>query len=331
MYFTPDPRVPALLRTARDIVVLTHIYPDGDAFGSQIALAEALTALGKHVRVWNCHPPPERLKFMDPEGRAELIPPEAIPLLPDCDLLVSVDTSELSRLGDLGAYFTRSRAAKVVIDHHIPPLRHGFELAWAEERAGATGLLIMDLCEALGVTPSPAAATALFVAIASDTGWFAFSNTTERELSAASVLVRLGARPTDLYRRLKGDVSIERTALLGEVLASVRGEFDGRFVWSLIRRRQMTDKGIAYEELDGIIDELKIIRQALVVALIVELDDSKWKVSLRGPMHVDVNTIARHFGGGGHAKAAGYRVTAGGIDAVLATLRPCVGALLAGA
>ncbi len=322
VYFTPDMRVRALIADARDIVILTHIYPDGDAFGSQIALADALESIGARVRVWNCHAPPERIKFLDAGGRVRVIRPEDIPSLPDCELLIALDTSELGRLGDLGAYFTRSTAVKVVIDHHIPPPQHGFDAAWAEEKAGATGLLVLDLIDALGLTPSPAAATALFAAIASDTGWFAFGNTTERELSAAARLVGHGASPARLYRHLKGGASIARTALLGEVLASVRDELDGRFVWSLITRRQMTDKGIAYEELDGIIDELKNIRDARIVALIVELEDGKWKVSLRGPLHVDVNLIARRFGGGGHAKAAGYRVSAPGIETVLADLRP---------
>lgn len=322
VYFTPDVRVCALLAEARDVVIVTHIYPDGDAFGSQVALAEALESRGARVRVWNCHAPPERLKFLDAGGRVRIIRPEDVPCLPDCELLVALDTSELARLGDLGAFVTRSAAVKVVIDHHIPPPRHGFDAAWAEERAGATGLLVFDLIDALGLAPSPAAATALFAAIASDTGWFAFSNTTARELSAAARLVERGASPADLYRHINGGSSIQRTALLGQVLASVRQELDGRFVWSLITRRQMTDKGIAYEELDGIIDELKNIRHALIVALIVELGDGKWKVSLRGPLHVDVNLIARRFGGGGHAKAAGYRVSASGVEAVLADLRP---------
>lgn len=322
VYFTPDARVCAFLAEARDVVIVTHIYPDGDAFGSQIALADALESMGARVRVWNCHAPPERLEFLDAGGRARIVRPDDIPCLPDCELLVALDTAELARLGDLGAYVTRSAAVKVAIDHHIPPARHGFDAAWAEERAGATGLLVLDLIDALDLALSPAAATALFAAIASDTGWFAFNNTTERELSAAARLVGRGASPAGLYRHLKGGASIQRTALLGQVLASVREELDGRFVWSLITRRQMTDKGIVYEELDGIIDELKNIRNALIVALIVELENGKWKVSLRGPLHVDVNLIARRFGGGGHAKAAGYRVSAPGLEAVLADLRP---------
>lgn len=274
------------------------------------------------MRVWNCHPPPERIKFLDAAGRVRIVRPEEIPALPDCELLIVLDTSEPARLGNLAAYLAGSAAVKIAIDHHIPPPRHGFDAAWTEEQAGATGILILDLIDALGLTLSPAAAAALFTAIASDTGWFAFNNTTARELSAAARLVEHGACPADLYRHLKGAASLQRTTLLGEVLASVREEFDGRFVWSLITRRQMTDKGIAYEELDGFIDELKNIRAALVAALIVELSDGNWKVSLRGPLHVDVNLIACRFGGGGHAKAAGYRVAAPGVEAVLADLRP---------
>ena len=329
MYFTPDPDVLALLGRADDIVLLTHIYPDGDALGSELALAEGLRALGKRVRVWNGQPPPERLRFLDAAGDVELITPSRIPSLPECGLLVTVDTSDPARLGDLEAYFHRSRASKAACDHHIMPRDHRFDAAWAEPRAGATGILIMDLLDALGVTPSPAAAAALFAAVAADTGWFAFSNTGVNELDAAGRLVTLGACPSSLFRRLYGNASLMRTLLLGEALASIRTECDGRFLWSCITQRQMTDKGIEYAELDGFIDHLTHVKNAGIVALIVELDSGAWKVSLRGPAQYEVNAIARRFGGGGHAKAAGYRVAGGHLEAILDDLRAQVAQLLA--
>ena len=330
MYFRPDERLVKLLRESQNIVLVTHIYPDGDGLGSEVALADVLLSMGKNVKVWNTHGPPEQLSFVDARGYVEIIAGDQVPHLPEMDLIVSVDTAELNRLGYLQPYFMNATATKVACDHHILPASHPFTVAWAEEQAGATGLLVLDLIDTFGVKPSRLAATALFVAIASDTGWFSFSNTGFRELDAAARLVALGASPSEIHRRVTGNTSLARTTLLGEVLASVKSEFDGRFVWSCILLEQMTEKGLRYEELDGIVDELKRVQDVGIVALIIGLANNRWKVSLRGPNHFDVDTIARNFGGGGHAKAAGYRVKADSLNTILGELRQQVDDVLAG-
>jgi len=321
VFFEPDEKLLSLIKQAETIAILTHIYPDGDALGSEIALADALSNAGKKVFVWNCHPPPGSLSFLRPEEVVRIVGPQQLSSLPQVDLIVAVDTTEVTRLGYLGEYLKRSEAQKVACDHHILPQKHPFDVAWAEQRAGATGVLVTDLLEALQLPVTPRAATALFVAIASDTGWFSFNNTGPAELACAGKLAACGASPSQIHRYLTGNSSLARTALLGEVLAAVQGEFDGRFVWSSIRLDQLRKRGLKYEELDGIVDELKRVQDAAIVALIIGLDENRWKVSLRGPAQYDVDTIARSFGGGGHAKAAGYRIEAAGLNEVLAGLR----------
>ncbi len=328
MFFKPDDRLLALIREAQDIALVTHIYPDGDGLGSEVALADALLSLGKRVKVWNCHGPPTQLGFVDAKGYVEILSKEDAARLPELDLILSVDTAEVSRLGYLRPYFTASRAKKAACDHHILPPNHPFDVAWAEERAGATGILVLDLLEAFGVTPSPLAAVALFVAIASDTGWFSFNNTGPRELAAASRLAELGACPSEIHRRVSGSVPITQITLLGQVLASIRSEFGGKFVWSCIKSEQMSEMGIRYEELDGIVDELKRAQNVSIAALIIGLQNQRWKVSLRGPAECNVDTIARHFGGGGHAKAAGYRIEAEDFDTLMKDLREQVAGVL---
>ena len=328
MFFEPEPELLDLINEAGRIALITHIYPDGDGLGSEVALADGLLSMGKRVSVWNCHGPPEPLSFVDSKGYVEIVTEEEVRNLPEVDLILALDTAEVGRLGYLRSYFSRSEAKKAACDHHIPPPRHPFDVVWAEERAGATGVMALDLLEALGMSPSPLGATALFVAVVSDTGWFSFNNTGRVELAAAARLVDFGANPAEIHRRVAGNSSLARINLLGEVLASVRGEFGGKFVWSSIDFNRMAEKGIRYEELDGIVDELKRIRNATVVALIVGLNNGMWKVSLRGPAEVDVDAIARHFGGGGHAKAAGYRVSADSLETILNGLRAQVANVL---
>ena len=123
---------------------------------------------------------------------------------------------------------------------------------------------------------------------------------------------------------------LKELTLIGEVMASAQAECQGHFIWSCIRHDQMREKHISYAELDGIVDKLKFVRHAEIVALIIEQKPGVWKVSLRSPGNCAVNTIARHFDGGGHAKAAGYRVNARNIEPVLRDLREQVDKILNG-
>lgn len=330
MYFKPTDAFVAYINQAHHIVLTTHIFPDGDGLGSEIALAEILTALGKKVDIWNCHPVTERFAFIDSRQQITVIPEDQVSTLPEVDLIISVDTSEPSRLGSLEPYIRSTRAKKAACDHHIPPPEHPFEVVWGEEAAGATGLLILSLFDLFNMTPSREAANALFAAIASDTGWFAFNNTTAAELDAASRLVRAGACPSAIHRRIYGNTPLKELTLIGEVMAAARAECQGHFIWSCIRHAQMTEKHISYAELDGMVDKLKFVRHAEIVALIIEQKPGVWKVSLRSPGDCAVNTIARHFKGGGHAKAAGYRVDAQNIEPVLKDLREQVDKILNG-
>ncbi len=312
-------------------MLTTHIYPDGDAIGSEVALAELCTRLGKKVQVRNCHHPPERFKFIDHDGIIEVVPENGTVKLPETDLILSVDTAEPSRLGVLEPLVRRSTAHKAACDHHIPPPEHPFDVVWGEEQSGATGILVLSLYDLFTITPSPRAASALFTAIASDTGWFAFNNTTETELNAAGRLVTWGASPSTIHKKMYGNSSLRELTLIGEVLSAAKAEFNGRFIWSLIQNRQLTDKGIKYGELDGIVDKLKFVRHAEIVALLIEQEPGTWKVSLRSPGNCAVNKIAHTFGGGGHAKAAGYRRQAEAFAPVLEQLKEQVQkALLAG-
>jgi bifunctional oligoribonuclease and PAP phosphatase NrnA len=309
------------LRAARVVVITAHVHPDGDALGSELALASALSRLGKRVRVVNDHPAPEKYRFLDPRSEVEVLagPPPA-DALRGVDLAVLLDTSEPSRTGRLEPAFFAPGLERICLDHHPGPVNPLFALHWVAPRAPATGSLVLRLLDALGVEPGEAEAVPLLVAIATDTGWFRFENASPLALRDAARLVAAGARPDRIYPQIYEDSSPARAALLGRLLQGIQVELGGRFIWSLLDKAALERSGVPYEEIDGFSEALKSVRGAEVAALLVETDPGQFKVSLRSRGEAAVNGIAGRFGGGGHAKAAGYR-TGGSPQEAVGALR----------
>ena len=188
----------------------------------------------------------------------------------------------------------------------------------------------MRLLDVLGAEIDRAAAEALFVAIATDTGWFRFSNTTPLALGDAARLLGKGLDVEGLHRRVYEGFRPERIVLLGKVFAELRMELGGRFAWSLVDQTALARSGIPYEELDGFSEELKKVGGVEAVALLVEIAPRAYKCSLRAKGQVEVNKIAARFGGGGHVKAAGFRISGGGDEVARALVEEVRRALGAG-
>jgi len=179
---------------------------------------------------------------------------------------------------------------------------------WSDPSCPATGLLVLSLLDAMEVGVSREIAEPLFVAVATDTGWFRFSNATPRVFEAASRLVSAGADPASLHRALFENSPLSRSQVLGEVLATLKSESEGRLLYSVVHEAQRRRFGMPVEETDGFIDHLQEVRGAEILILFVEVSSGRYKVSLRSKGRHDVHAVANRFGGGGHAKAAGFRI-----------------------
>ncbi len=323
-------RIAGRIRSAREILITSHVHPDGDALGSELALAFALRKLGKAVRVVNDHRAPEKYAFLDPGGLIEILSGEPpADAFPQVDLAILLDTSEPSRAGRLAKRFFGTNWDRICLDHHPGPEDSRFLLHWVADRAPATGTLVLRLIDFLGVPLDRPIATALFVAIATDTGWFHFANTLPSTLRDAGRLVEAGVEPEEIHNRVYGESSLARLRLLGKLLCEIRSELDGRFAWALLSRAELQRAGVPTQELDGFSEQLKSVRGADVVALVLETAPGSYKVSLRSRGDADVRAIAADLGGGGHEKAAGCRLE-GSWDDVLSRLRARVKASLPG-
>ena len=292
-----------VLREHQTFAVLSHVRPDGDALGSQIALALALKQLGKEVHVWNEDGMLEKYSFLP---RSELLgkPPESPK---NVDVLVALDTAIQNRMGTA---FDAIGSAKICIniDHHPSNPRYG-DLVYIDATAPATGQILFELLKAGDFPVDAAIAENLFVAISTDTGSFQYSNTTARTFEIAAELIRHGVDVGRVSQQLYENYPRRRIELLRELLRTMRFEANGRVASFSLSLKTAADLGVLPEDNEGLIDHIRAIQGVIVAVFFEELPDEKVRVSMRSKeAAVDVCKICQKFGGGGHTLAAGARV-----------------------
>lgn len=291
------------LRENNRFAILSHVRPDGDALGSQLALALSLTKLGKEVRVWNEDGMLQKYSFL-PKSELLLKPP-ATP--EDFDVLVALDTAIQNRMGTA---FNAVGSARICvnIDHHPSNPRYG-DLVYIDPTAPATGQILFELLKAGDFPIDAAIAENLFVAISTDTGSFQYSNTTARTFEIAAELVRHGVDVGRVSQQLYENYPRRRVELLRELLRTMRFEAGGRVASFSLSLKTAADLGVMPEDNEGLIDHLRAIEGVIVAVFFEELAEAKVRVSMRSKdPAVDVCAICQKFGGGGHTLAAGARV-----------------------
>jgi phosphoesterase RecJ-like protein len=305
-------RIIAGLRSSDRIILTTHVNADGDGAGCEAAVLGWLRDEGKQAHIVNPTPYPEPYRHLiqHPDAIADPNDPRQPEILSSAQTVLVLDTGEPKRIGRiLGGISGKS---VFVIDHH-PPTEPGFRgVALLDPIACATGELVFDLFHIANV-PEPWPRTyceGIYTAIVTDTGSFRFSNTTERTHVIAGDLLRRGIDPEAAYRRLFATVPLRRVALLRAALESLRVDDELPITWLTIPRNLMVETGATAEDLEGLVDHARDVQGTEVALLFRETSDGGTKVSLRSNGDVDVNAVARQFGGGGHIKASGAVVAA---------------------
>lgn len=311
-------KVKEILDAGRSFVVATHIFPDGDAVGAELALAHVLRKLGKRVLVVNEHPVPKAYRFLDPRGSAKVYAPRMARRIATCDAAFVVDVGSLERLGHVGEEIKRAGMPSVCIDHHKTNDRFA-TVNIIDTSVASTGELIHDLAKTLGVPLTPAVATCLFAATATDTGWFRFANTTPRALRLVAELVEQGACPERAYEAIYETLGWQRMALMKRVLGTLRSECGGQIAYFYATKRMLRAARASEEDTDGLVDLPRTLRGVRLIIFFRE-SDGKIKVNLRSKRGPAVDQLARRYGGGGHARAAGIAMKGRLADAMRAIL-----------
>jgi phosphoesterase RecJ-like protein len=292
-----------VLRENQRFVVLSHVRPDGDALGSQLAAGLSLKQLGKHVRIWNEEGMLEKYSFLP---QADLVTrPPAGP--EEFDVVLALDTAIQNRLGNT-VNSIKSAKTWINIDHH--PSNPGYgDLVYIDPHAPATGQILFELITSQRLPMDRAIAENLYVAISTDTGSFQYSNTTARTFEIAADLVRAGVDVGRISQLTYENYPRRRVELLRDLLGTMRFSADDRvasFSLSLAAAKKL---GVLPEDNEGLIDHLRAIHGVIVAIFFEELSDGKVRVSMRSKNDkVNVCAICEKFGGGGHVLAAGARV-----------------------
>jgi phosphoesterase RecJ-like protein len=291
------------LRENRRFAVLSHVRPDGDALGSQLALGLSLRKLGKDVRIWNEEGMLEKYSFLPSSNL--LTKPPAEP--EDVDVVLALDTAIQNRLGTTVAAI-KSAKLWINIDHH--PSNPGYgDIVHIDPHAPATGQILFELMTNQKLPIDAAIAENLYVAISTDTGSFQYPNTTSRTFEIAAELVRAGVDVGRVSQLTYENYPRRRVELLRELLGTMRFDTKDRIASFSLSLASAKKLGALPEDNEGLIDHLRAIRGVIVAIFFEELTDGKVRVSMRSKsQNVNVCAICEKFGGGGHVLAAGARV-----------------------
>ena len=290
-----------------DFLLMTHIRPDADGLGSQLALQDALTQLGKRSTVAIASVLPPRYRFLDPDGsRIVQFHAEDVDRWRHAKAVIVMDTGTWNQLGDFGPFLQTLDVPKAVIDHHRTQDDLGGQ-RFLDITAEATGRLIYELTISLGLSPGTAAAHNLFMALALDTGWFRHPNTTAASFELAEILVRAGANPPPLYEQLFECAPMARLRLVGVALERLKTASNGLVAYTEILLSDYAETGAVPGDTEDLINYPRSVDGVEVALVFIEQPEGGTKISFRARSKVDVSKIAERFGGGGHKLASGAR------------------------
>jgi phosphoesterase RecJ-like protein len=320
---TPQ-QVASRLSAARRVLLTTHVKPDGDGMGAALALWRVLKARGAQPEIFLVGPLEPRLREIAGDTPFEVS--DGRPPKGDHDLIVVLDTGAWTQLETIAQWLRDRRDRVVGIDHHVKgddvaPMR------LVDATAASTTQVLVPILDAMGaeLTGGPGGvAEALFVGLATDTGWFRYSSADARALRTGARLLELGVDKSRLYQTIEETFQPARLSLLGRALASLEFARNGTVAIMRLRPEDFRQTGGSVEDISELVNTPMSVRSVRVSILLAQTSPKGTKLSFRSKPDapggvVDVNLLAQRFGGGGHMHAAGASLNQD-IDAARAAL-----------
>lgn len=296
-------RLLARLRRDTRFLLTTHRNADPDGLGAELALKFILNELGFDALIVNQESVPERLAFLDPQRWVRSFDATSADLMLG-RTVVFLDNSDPGRAGPLATFVAADRSNLVIIDHH-DGLPCDFETAFLAAHVGSTSEMIYALGKAAGVQWPAWVASALYAGIVVDTGHFRYGKTRPSTHLAAAELLAAGVLPAEMAERLIDNMPVERLLLKKTLYNQIKFNEDRTLAYIPVRRRYVEELGLAYDDLEGIINELIQPTQVQVGIMLTERERELTRVSVRSRGAVDVLPAVVRFGGGGHKNACG--------------------------
>jgi len=290
----------ALSPSSGRALMLGHVHPDADVLGTLLALGEALEHRGWHVTAGGPHPAPAALDFLPGIHRWEVLKT----LEGRFDVVVLTDCPNPDRTEGLIEAARGVAGAIVNIDHHPGNSNYG-QINWFDASAAACGEMVFDLVGALGIPLTVDIATHVYLAILTDTGSFHYSSISPRTFDICRETLEAGVDPVLVARNVYDSNNMGRLKLFGAVLNRMHLDPTGRIATLSVDKQLTHDCGGTYEDTEGLINLPLTVKEILAVVFFKEIGPSDWRVSMRSKGNIDINAIAKEFGGGGHKNASG--------------------------
>jgi len=307
----PKSEVLSLINNGKRFLILAHINPDGDAIGSACALRDVLKAKGKEVWVGCEHQIPNSLAFLE----VDWLTYDFHGQLHDIDCVITVDTPTAERVGSWITFLDKAPHV-ISIDHH--PSNVGYaDATWCEPEASSTGEMIYLLAEALQVPITRVIAQSLYLAITTDTGSFQYQNTHAATFRIVANLIETGIDIEHINELIYSTLRSQRIHLMKRFLNRVQFEDGGKIAWGYMTRQDLAEEDACYEDIEGFVDLIRKVAGVEIAFFAFQKTENETKFSLRAKGEAKVDTVAAHFGGGGHVKAAGCTVMKPALDAAV--------------
>ena len=296
----------------KNIVVVPHTSPDGDAIGSCLALVQLLNKLGHNTNMISPNEAPYFLRWIP--GFKNIIyydseKEKCSSLINDSELIFTLDFNDLKRIGDLGEVINLSSSKIIMIDHHQNPNDYA-DLIFSEPSTGSTCELLYEIIASLGYEKKIDAkiASCLYLGIMTDTGSFQYSNVTQRTHQIISKLIKFGAIQNEIHNKVYNESSISRLKVLGSALKNLRLIKELNTVFMFLEKEDLKKFDFKKGDSEGIVNYGLSLKNIIFSVIFIEdlEEENKIKISFRSQGEFSCNKFANtHFNGGGHINAAG--------------------------
>jgi phosphoesterase RecJ-like protein len=295
----------ALVQGHQHFVLSTHVNPDGDGLGSEVALGLYLESLGKDVVVFNDGKAPHNYEFLERLFPLEGFTPErAEAVFERAEVLIVLDMQNRERLGRVAPFVDRPGLVTVILDHHVGDAAFGQVNVVVPEKA-ATGELLYDYLKRDPKRLTRPIAEALYTALVTDTGSFRHSNTDPDVHRMAAHLLELGVQSAVTQAQINRQRHMGRLRFVGHLLQNLKSSDDGAIAWFEVTPELFARYDVDGSDTEGLVDFPRTVPGVEAVMMLTDLGNHHVKVSLRSSGRLDVHKVAQALGGGGHKFAAG--------------------------
>jgi len=296
-----------LIKENKSFLITTHVNPDADAIGSEIAFYKVLKKLGKESKIINHSATPYNIHFLDTDNVIQKYEPAIHNnFIQSSDVLVALDFNKADRMVSMWSVFSETKSVKICIDHHEDP-ENFVEFKFVDSNYAATGHILYDFVKNTGIVDiDNELAAPLYAAIMTDTGSFRFERTTANLHRITAELLETGINPTEIYNQLYDESKLSKIKLLGRCLTSLSLIANNKIGYMIITQKDFNELNAIESDTENFVNMILSVEGVRIGILFIELKNG-YKVSFRSKGKIPVNKLAGLFGGGGHQNASGAR------------------------